>query len=143
MEEDQTKQLVMLLNMNDSNEFQVMNNIHSKESLGNIDITSKQQQEQEQQHLQLQERTIQNNNNNQNEKRRRTNYSLGGNKLKIEEAVKYLLDLSERARPNVRNVAEKVFFPSFSLSFSLFDFFSLYYYFNFFFLFSSLDGYSI
>jgi hypothetical protein len=43
------------------------------------------------------------------EKRKRTNYSLGGNKAKIEEAVKYLLELSERARPNVRNVAEKVF----------------------------------
>jgi hypothetical protein len=43
-----------------------------------------------------------------NEKRKRTNYSMGGNKAKIEEAVKYLLDLSERARPNVRNVAEKV-----------------------------------
>ena len=45
-----------------------------------------------------------------NEKRRRTNYSLGGNKAKIEEAVKYLLELSERSRPNVRNVAEKVIF---------------------------------
>jgi hypothetical protein len=42
------------------------------------------------------------------EKRKRTNYSIGGNKAKIEEAVKYLLELSERARPNVRNVAEKV-----------------------------------
>jgi hypothetical protein len=42
------------------------------------------------------------------EKRKRTNYSMGGNKAKIEEAVKYLLELSERARPNVRNVAEKV-----------------------------------
>jgi hypothetical protein len=48
------------------------------------------------------------------EKRKRTNYSMGGNKAKIEEAVKYLLELSERARPNVRNVAEKVTDPTLS-----------------------------
>jgi hypothetical protein len=43
------------------------------------------------------------------EKRRRTNYALAQHKIKIEEAVKYLLEISDRSRPNVRNVAEKVF----------------------------------
>lgn len=83
--------------MNETSDFQVMNNLnntlHSSQDINILNITQK---------------------NNENiinitsEKRRRTNYSLGGNKVKIEEAVKYLLELSERARPNVRNVAEKV-----------------------------------